>query len=149
MVKQKRSIYTINTLLEELKERFPRFEKDQVFEIIKSVYPDSSIPKENRNISFNGKVFTKPLAVSRRDKTILIKENSKMINFFKNLSRGDFIKVIETDGNIAKCVNLSLKEDVKNKYYNDNVSYVMLTFEDIANGTVRQFKRKVDKYIGG
>jgi hypothetical protein len=149
VVKQKRSTYTINTLLEELKERFPRFEKNQIFEIVKSVYPDSSIPKEKRNISFNGKVFTKPLGVSRRDKSVLVKENDKMTSFFKNLSRGDFIQVVETDGQTAKCVNLSLKEDVKQKYYNDDVSCITLTFEDVANGTVRQFKRKVDKYIGG
>lgn len=149
MDKYKRSTYTINTLLEELKERFPRFEKNQIFEIIKSVYPDSSIPKNKRNISFNGKIFTKPLAVSRRDKAVFIKENNKMTSFFKNLSRGDFIQVIETDGKTAKCVNLSLKEDVKQKYYNDEVSLIELTFEDIANGTVRPFKRKVDKYIGG
>ena len=149
MDRHKRSIYTINTLLEELKERFPRFEKNQIFEIIKSVYPDSNIPKEKRNISFDGKVFTKPLAVSRHDKTILVKEHNKMTNFFKNLSRGDFIQVVETDGESAKCVNLSLKEDVKQKYYNDDVSNIKLTFEDVANGTVRPFKRKVDKYIGG
>jgi hypothetical protein len=144
----KRSKCTINTLLDELKERFPRFEKNQIFEIVKSVYPDSNIPKEKRNISFDGKVFTKPLAVSRRDKAVFIKEHNKMANFFKNLTRGDFIQVIETDGVTAKCVNLSLKEDVKQKYYNDDASIIMLAFEDVANGTVRPFKRKVDKYIG-
>jgi hypothetical protein len=147
--KHKRSKHTINSLLEELKEKFPRFEQNQIFEIVKSVYPDSSIPKNKRNISFDGKVFTKPLAVSRRDKAVFIKENNNMTSFFKNLSRGDFIQVVETDGKSAKCVNLSLKEDVKLKYYNDNDSSIKLTFEDVANGTVRPFKRKVDKYIGG
>lgn len=149
MDKHKRSKHTINSLLEELKEKFPRFEQNQIFEIVKSVYPDSSIPKNKRNISFDGKVFTKPLAVSRRDKAVFIKENNNMTSFFKNLSRGDFIQVVETDGKSAKCVNLSLKEDVKLKYYNDNDSSIKLTFEDVANGTVRPFKRKVDKYIGG
>jgi len=144
-----RSVYTINSLLEELKEKFPRFEKDQIFEIVKSVYPDSSIPKDKRNISFDGKVFTKPLAVSRRDKAVFVKEENKMTTFFKNLSRGDFIQVVETNGLTAKCVNLSLREDVKQKYYKDEGSFIRLSFEDIANGTVRPFKRKVDKYIGG
>ena len=149
MDRHNRSIYTINSLLEELKDKFPRFEKNQIFEIIKSVYPDSSIPKDKRNISFDGKVFTKPLAVSRRDKAVFIKENNKMTSFFKNLSRGDFIQVVETDGKAAKCINLSLREDVKQKYYKDEGSFIKLTFEDIANGTVRPFKKKVDKYIGG
>ena len=149
MEKNNRSAHTISSLLEELKEYFPRFEKNQIFEMLKSVYPDSNIPKSKRNISFDGKIFTKPLAVSRRDKSILVKEGSKIPSFFKNLTKGDFIQVIETDGKTAKCVNLSLKEDVKEKYYNDDESYIKLSFEDIANGTVKPFKRKVDKYIGG
>jgi hypothetical protein len=147
MEKQKKSTHTINSLLEELKEKFPHFEKNQIFETLKSVYPDSSIPKEQRNISLGGRIFTKPLAVSRRDKTIFIKEESDIANFFKNTSRGDFIQVVETDGKTAKCINLSLNEDIRNKYYKD--SFINIGFEDIANGTVRPFRRKVDKYIGG
>ena len=144
-----RSAHTINTLLEELKERIPRFEKNQIFETLKSVYPDSNIPKNKRNISFGGKVFTKPLAVCRKDKTNLIKDDSDMVKFFKNMTRGDFLQVVETDGKTAKCKNLSLNEGIRDKYYNDKDSLITISFEEIANGTVRPFKRKVNKYIGG
>jgi len=147
MEKQKKSIHTINSLLEELKEKFPHFEKNQIFETLKSVYPDSSIPKEQRNISFGGKFFTKPLAASRRDKMNFVKEKSDIVGFFKNTTRGDFIQVVETNGKTAKCINLSLNEDIRSKYYRD--SYINIGFEDIANGTVKPFRRKVDKYIGG
>ena len=148
-MEKRRAVHTINTLLEELKEKFPRFEKNQIFEIQKSIYPDSKIPKNKRNISVDGKTFTKPLAASKHDKNLLTKEDSKLANFFKNTTRGDFVQVIETDGKIATCKNLSLKEDIRKKYYNNEESFVILTFEDIADGTVKPFKRKVDKYIGG
>ena len=140
-----RSAYTIRTLLEELKERFPKFEIDQVFETLKSIYPDSGIPKEKKNIKLENVTFTKPLALSRKDKSCLIKEESQMVGFFKNLSRGDFLRVTEVNENSAKCVNLSLNEDIAKKYYKDEL--VTLTIEDIANGTVRPYKRKVSKYL--
>jgi len=148
-MEKRRSTYTINTLLEELKEKFPSFEKNQIFEIQKSIYPDSEIPKIKRNISFDGKVFTKPLAVSKRDKNLFIKEENKLINFFKNVSRGDFVQVIKTDGKVAKCKNLSLKEDIRKKYYDNDESLVILTLDSLADGTAKLFKRKVEKYIGG
>jgi len=141
----KRSAYTIRSLLEELKEHFPKFENDQIFETLKSIYPDSEIPKEKKNIKLENVTFTKPLALSRKDKSNLIKEESKMVGFFKNLSRGDFLKVINVEENSAKCVNVSLNEDVAKKYYKDEV--VTLTIEDVANGTVRPYKRKISKYL--
>jgi hypothetical protein len=141
----KRSAYTIRSLLEELKEHFPKFENDQIFETLKSIYPDSEIPKEKKNIKLENVTFTKPLALSRKDKSNLIKEESKMVGFFKNLSRGDFLRVVEVEGNSARCINLSLNEDVAKKYYKDEV--VTLTIEDVTNGTVKPYKRKINKYL--
>ena len=148
---EKRSSYTITTLLEELKQKFPKFEINQIFETLKSIYPDSTISKKNKNIVLNENAFTKPLALNRKSKSFLIKQENKMISFFKNLSKGDFLKVIkvEKNGN-AKCINLSLYENIRKQYYNDNeTKYINLTFNDIANGNVRLMKRKIDKYLGG
>ena len=140
-----RSAYTIRSLLEELKEHFPKFENDQIFETLKSIYPDSKIPKEKKNIKLENVTFTKPLALSRKDKSSLIKEESKMVGFFKNLSRGDFLRVVGVEESSAKCINVSLNEDVAKKYYKDEV--VILTIEDVANGIVRPYKRKISKYL--
>ena len=142
---EKRAAYTIRTLLEELRERLPQFEKGQIFETLKSVYPDNSIPKEKKNIILDNATFTKPLALSRKDKSNLMKEDSKMVGFFKNFSRGDFLRVVDVSGTQAKCENLSLKEEISKKYYKDDK--ISLTIEDIANGTVRLFRRKVSKYL--
>jgi len=142
---ENRSTYTIRTLLTELKERFPKFEKGQIFETLKSIYPDSNMPKEKRNIKLEENVFTKPLALSRKDKSGLIKEESKMVGFFKNLSRGDFLKVEEVVDGSARCVNLSLNDDIVKRYYvGDKIT---LTLDEIANGTVRLYRRKINKFI--
>jgi len=146
---EKRSSYTITTLLEELKQKFPKFEKNQIFETLKSIYPDSTISKENKNITLDKNTFTKPLALNRKDKSFLLKRENKMISFFKNLSKGDFLKVIEVEENdSAKCINLSLQENIREQYYNDNeTKYINLAFSDIANGNVRLMRRKIDKYL--
>jgi hypothetical protein len=144
-VNEKRSTYTLRTLLEELKEKLPKLEKGQIFETLKSIYPDSEIPKEKKNIIIENSTFTKPLALSRKDKSNLLKENSKMVGFFKNLTRGDFLKVVEVEGSKVKCINLSLKEDVLKKYYKEES--ILLGIEELANGTVKLFKRKVSKFL--
>ena len=142
---EKRSIYTLRTLLEELKEKLPELQKGQIFETLKSIYPDSEIPKEKKNIIIENSTFTKPLALSRKDKSLLVKEESKMVGFFKNLTRGDFLKVVEVEGSKVKCINLSLKEDVLRKYYKED--RILLGIEELANGTVKLFKRKVSKFL--
>lgn len=145
---EKRSIYTIRTLLEELKEKTPKFEINQIFETLKSIYPDSKINKENKNIVLEGKEFTKPLVLNRKSKNNLLKENNPMTSFFRNFSRGDFLKVVEVKNKEAKCINISLKEKIRKKYYsNEETKYIILTFNDIANGNVKIMKRKVDKYL--
>ena len=144
-----RSAYTIRTLLAELKDNFSKFEKDQIFETLKSIYPSDRISKTKRNITYKDKTFTKPLAVCRKDKNNILKEKSSLQDFFKNFTKGDFIKVIETDGKSATCINLSLSENIKERFYSDDESCIKITFDDMANGTIKQFKRKVDKYLNG
>jgi hypothetical protein len=145
---QKRSRITINILLEDLKKKTPSFKEGQIFEIQKSIYPKEDVPKDKKNIEINEKIFTKPLALSRKDKNNAIKEHSTLVDFFKNTSRGDFLKVVKVDGLKAECVNLSLKEEILKRYYNDDFTkQVTLRLEDIANGTAKPFSRKLNKYL--
>ena len=53
--------------------------------------------------------------------------------------------MIETDGRKAKCINLSLREEIRDEFYKDE--YITISFEDIVNGTIKQVKRKIDKYF--
>jgi hypothetical protein len=142
-----RSTYTINSLLTELKQKTP-FKEGMVFETLKSIYPKDDVPKDKKNIKIEEKTFTKPLALSRKDKGNAIKEHSSLVDFFKNVSRGDFLRVVKVDGQKVQCVNLSLKEEILKKYYSDDYTkQITLRLEDIANGTAKPFSRKLNKYL--
>ncbi len=145
---RERAEHTIKSLLTELKANFPCFQKDQIFETLKSIYPDASVNKNNKTIFLNSRRFTKPLAVNRKDKAVMIKENNDMLFLFKDITKGYFLKVVCLDEENAKCINLSLKENIRDKYYNDKeTKYIKITFEDVANGNLRLVKRKIDKYL--
>jgi len=117
----KRSKYTLQQLLDEVKQTTPSFYEGQIFET---------------------------LASSRKAKENFIKEGSPVKDFFKNTTKGDFLRVVETDGKVAKCINLSLKEDIREDYYSNDEDNIILDYFMIANGTVKHFKRKnVDKYF--
>lgn len=142
---KKQSAYTIATLLEELREELPHFRKNQVFETLKSIYPNDTISRDKKNIVYKGKLFTKPLAVSKKDKSVFLKEDSVIQKFFRSFSKGDFLRVMETDGKIAKCINESIKKEIVDRFYKEEL--ITITLEDIANGTVKFFRRKIDKYL--
>jgi hypothetical protein len=132
-----------------MKEQFPGFKKGQIFETIKSIYPKSTIDKKKKNIKYNGRVFTKPLALSKKDKNLLVKESSDLLSFFNDITRGDFLQIIETDGKKAVCKNLSFRENIREAFYNDKESFVTISYDDLAMGNVKMFRRKIDKYLKG
>ena len=43
---ERKSVYTIRSLLEELKKQFPGFRVNQIFETLKSIYPKESFSKK-------------------------------------------------------------------------------------------------------
>jgi len=137
--------YTLQSLLDELKENISPFKEGMIFETIKSIYPDSKVSKMNKNILINGKRVTKPLASNRKAKNQFVKENSVIKDFFSEMTRGDFLKVVKIENKVAKCINMSLKEDIVNKYYLNEVIDIDLNM--IVDGYVKQYKRKVDKFF--
>lgn len=141
-----RSSNTLNNLLKEIKTTIPAFKVGQIFETTKSIYPDVKIPKSKKNIVYKDTFFTKPLASDRKSKERFLKEESPLSDFFKNINKGDFLQVVKVENKKAYCVNLSLKEDVREKYYKDE--FVVLDYLAIVNGIVKPFKRKsIEKYF--
>lgn len=140
---EEKSSYTIKKLLEELKEKMPPLEEGQIFETLKPIYPDES--QKNKNLSIDNRTFTKPLAVSKKDKRRFEREKSPLIHFYKGKKRGDLLKVVKVENDEAKCINLSLREEVKDKYYKDE--FVTISYRDIIEGIVKQIKRNINKAI--
>jgi len=141
-------LYTLGTLLEELKKQTPKFEVGQFFEVQKSIYPSSSISKEDKNILIEGVILTIPMACSHKAKRQFEKDKSPFFNFAKDNTRGDFLEIIETDGYSAKCINRSINEEIQKKYYiNEKIKYITITFNDVLDNTVKRVYRGIKKYI--
>lgn len=130
--------------MEEARKNLPEFKEGQYFETLKAIYPVKE-SKENKNIVVNGRLLTKPSAVDRKSKREFIKHNSPLKNFFKNKTKGDILQVVEVKDDVAKCINLSINEEIKNKYYKNH--FVFINYEDLINGVIKQVKRNVEKYI--
>ena len=131
----------ISVLLEELKDF--HFKEGQVFEILRDIYP--STPRVNV-IKYSNKYFTKPLGLCKKTKKTLLKEGDVIKDFFKESSRGDFIRVIaiSNDGKKATCENLSMKTEIKEAYYKDNF---VLENEYLRDGSLKICKRSINKYL--
>jgi len=142
---EKRSVYTIKTLLEELKENLVTFKNGMIFETIKSIFPTTEVPKNKRIVEFNKISFTKPLACNKKDKENYLKEDSPVANFFKENKRGDFLQVVEVKNEIAYCKNLSLKEEISKKYYKDEL--IKITYDDLISGNIKLYRRNIQKFF--
>jgi len=141
-------VYTLGSLLEELKEQTPKFEVGQFLEVQKSIYPTTKVFKEFKNILIEEKEYTLPLAASHKGKRQFKKDNSPFFNFSKDNTRGDFLEIIETDGNTAKCINRSLKEEIQQRYYiNEDMKYIQITFDHVVDNTIKRVYRGIKKYI--
>lgn len=144
MAKEKIIQYTLGSLLEELKESTPKFEKGQYFEVLKSFYPTKEVLFEERMINN----VTKPLACSVRNKREFQKDKSFFAKFFKDFTKGDILEIVETDGISAKCINRTLREDIREKYYNtENLKYITISFDDIVNRNIKRVYRGIKKII--
>jgi len=138
-VKEDRSVLTLRNLLEELRKDLPPFKVGLIFETLKSIYPSTTMKRSEKNIILEGVEITKPLAVSKKAKELFKKDHSVLLDFYADFCKGDLLKIINVvDGN-AICENISIKPIYKEKYYNKQ--YIIISYEDIVNGNVRQVKR--------
>ncbi len=141
----KRSIQTINAILEELKNNLPSFKEGMVFETLETIFPqDKGILNEESVVEYQGNSFTKPLAVNRKEKEKYFKEESPVSDFFEERTRGDFLRVVKINNKgEALCENLSIKKDIREQFYD----YIPINEEDLAKGKVKIYKRNIKKFF--
>lgn len=142
---ERRSRHTINTLLTEMKQGIPALKKGMIFETMKSVFPANDIPREKKNITLEGTSFTKPMACNAKDKEKYIKEESPVASFFAEHNRGDFLKAVKVENDTAYCINISLKEEIREEYYKEEL--IPISYLDIANNTYRIYRRNIQKFF--
>lgn len=134
---------TLQDLLEEAKKNLPELKEGQYFETLRPIYPN----KGDKNIELEGHILTKPLAVDKKSKREFSKYNSPFKDFFKNKKKGDLLKILEVVGDYAKCENVSLDEEFKKKYYENN--YIFVSYKDIVEGTIKRVYKNIDRYVNG
>jgi len=134
-------IYNFSSLLEEIKEEYTSLKEDQVYETLKPFY-SSAI---DRHIILEGKKITKPLAVSKKNKNTFKRDKSPLVEFYNDIKKGDYLKIIEIKDKVGKCVNISLKEEIADKYYKEE--YVYLTIENVILGDVKLVQRGASKIL--
>lgn len=144
----KKDVYTLNSLLEELKKETPKMNKGEYLEVLKSIYPSDNIGGSRKNIELpEGRKATLPMACSGKAKREFKKHNPHFFRMFKDNTRGDFLEIIETDGYTSKCINRSIKDEYLKEYYDEDMRIITIEFEDILNNSVKKVYRGIKKYI--
>ena len=131
----------MNNIITTFQEEFEGFKEGQVLETLKPIYPKSDIPKEKRIITFGGITFSKPLALGKKSKAVLIKDKSVLSFFFREIKFGDLLLVKKVTNRLAYCTNLSIKDEIKNQFYKNE--FVFISEIDLANGLVKKFTKKL------
>jgi len=107
---------TINKILQRLEKEIPITEIGDLLETQKTIYPPTSIPREDKNIIINSVEVTPPLACSKEWKKMLVKEKAPLCQIFKDLSRGDILKIKRVENGFLIVENLSLDDEFKKEF---------------------------------
>lgn len=133
---------TLEKLLNEMNDNVPIIKIGDIIETIKTIYPNSSIPKKEKNIIIEGVEMTKPLVCSKKTKKMFIKENSPLVELFNEKTRGDLLKVISITKNKIYCENLSLNTSIGN---NSIENKIIIDKFDVLRGDFKLVQRGVNK----
>jgi len=107
---------TINKILQRLEREIPIAERGDLLETQKTIYPSTIIPREDKNIIIDSLEVTPPLACSKEWKKMMIKEKAPLCQIFKDLSRGDILKIKKVENGILIVENLSLDNEFRKEF---------------------------------
>lgn len=129
---------TLEKLLNEMSENIPIIKDGDIFETIKTLYPNHNIPKNEKNIMIEGVEMTYPIATSKKTKKVFIKEKSPLLEMFNELTRGDLLKVVSISKNKIICENISVKKEVQG---NNIKNIIVIDKLDILRGDYKLVQR--------
>lgn len=125
---------TINSILKKLEETMPIIKEDDIVETMKNQYPNFDVPKNKRNIILNGVEMTMPYALSKDAKSLLKKDNSPLLEIYRDLDRGDILLIKSNGENRIIAENLSIKEEYRKPFEIEKL--------DVMKGNYNIIKRK-------
>ena len=127
---------TLNKILEKISKEIPIAEPGDILETQKTIYPKSSIPREEKNIIINSTEVTPPLACSKEWKNLMLKEKTILCQIYKDFNRGDILKVKNINGSKVIVENLSIEEE----FEIDKIEIIKKNFNVIKRKSIELIK---------
>jgi len=112
---------TIKKILTKLSQNIPIAEIGDILETQKTIFPEASIPREDKNIIIDGMEVTMPLACSRLWKNMLLKEESNLCQIYKEFDRGDILRIKKVLKAEVIVENLSIEEEFRRDFKIDKL----------------------------
>lgn len=125
---------TICEILNRLEKQIPIIEEGDIIETLRTEYPHADDPRESKNIIIEGVEMTRPYATSKESKDMLKRDNSPLLEIYKDLERGDILTVKSVGDNKVVVENLSIKEDYRKDFEIEKI--------DVIKGRFNVIKRK-------
>jgi len=127
---------TINKILQRLVQELPIAEEGDLLETQKTLYPLGSIPREEKNIIIGSVEVTPPLACSKEWKKLMNKEKAPLCEIYKDITRGDILRVKKVSKSSLIVENLSIDNEFRKEFKIDKIELAKKNFSLIRRKSV-------------
>lgn len=131
---------TINKILQRLSQELPIAEKGDLLETQKTLYPLGSVPREEKNIIINSTEVTPPLACSKEWKKLMCKESAPLCEIYKDMTRGDILKVKRVEGGNLIVENLSIDNEFRKEFKINKIEIAKKNFSLIRRKSIEMIR---------
>ena len=135
---------TINKILERLSKEIPIAEIGDILETQKTIYPEASVPREQKNIIIESTEMTPPLACSKEWKNNLLKDRALLCQIYRDFDRGDILKVKKIKKTTVVVENLSIEEEFRKDFEIDKMEIAKKNFNLIRRKSI-ELVRSLEK----
>ena len=135
---------TINKILQRLSKELPIAEVGDLLETQKTFYPLGSLPREDKNIIIDSMEVTPPLACSQEWKKLLLKEKAPLCQIYKDMTRGDILRVKRIDKCGLIVENLSIDDEFRKEFKIDKMEIAKKNFSLIRRKSI-EIARTLEK----
>jgi hypothetical protein len=135
---------TINKILQRLSKELPIAEVGDLLETQKTLYPLGSLPREDKNIIIDSMEVTPPLACSQEWKKLLLKEKAPLCQIYKDMTRGDILRVKRIDKCGLIVENLSIDDEFRKEFKIDKMEIAKKNFSLIRRKSI-EIARTLEK----
>ena len=127
---------TLRKILKRLSKEIPIVEDGDLLESFKTIFPEASIKREDKNIIVEGIEMTAPLACNKEWKAMMLKDKSIICEIFRDFERGDILKVKRIDKNDVFVENISIEEEFRKEFCIDKTDIIKKNFNVIRRKSI-------------